>query len=213
MPDSAGCGRFAPSPSGPLHFGSLVTALASRCDAAARGERWLVRIEDVDLPRGQPGAEAVILAQLARYGFRWDEAPLRQSGRTPRYAELVARLLAAGHAFDCACSRRELESALLAGANRRLNDCGAVLVAGSGSVLGAARFDLIVANLLSAHLLAELPGLTARLRAGGDLVYSGALTIERRELMARFRDVGLEPLGETIDGEWSAWRLRAEGGA
>jgi ribosomal protein L11 methyltransferase len=107
---------------------------------------------------------------------------------------------------------RELESALLAGANRRLNAARATLVAGSGAVLGRASFDLIVANLLSAHLLPELSGLAARLRAGGDLVYSGALTVERRELIARFRDVGLEPVGETNSGEWSAWRLRAEAG-
>ena len=108
---------------------------------------------------------------------------------------------------------RELESALLAGANRRLNRVDVALVAGSGASLGAACFDLIVANLLSAHLLPELAGLAARLRAGGDFVYSGALTVERRELLARFRAVGLEPVGEKIDGEWSAWRLRAEAGA
>ncbi len=70
-----------------------------------------------------------------------------------------------------------------------------------------------MANLLSAHLLPELAGLAARLRTGGDFVYSGALTVERRELMARFRAFGLAPLGEKIDGEWSAWRLRAEPGA
>jgi ribosomal protein L11 methyltransferase len=104
---------------------------------------------------------------------------------------------------------RELESALLAGANRRLNAARVALVAGGAAVLGRARFDLIVANLLSAHLVPELAGLAARLRAGGDLVYSGALTVERRELLARFRGVGLEPVGEAIDGEWSAWRLRA----
>jgi ribosomal protein L11 methyltransferase len=108
---------------------------------------------------------------------------------------------------------RELESALLAGANRRLNGARAALVAGAAAALGDASFDLIVANLLSAHLLPELAGLATRLRADGDLVYSGALTVERRELMARFRDVGLAPIGEQIDGEWSAWRLRSEAGA
>ncbi len=108
---------------------------------------------------------------------------------------------------------REVESALLAGANRSLNHADVELVAGTGAMLDTASFDLIVANLLSPHLVSELAGLAARLRAGGDFVYSGALTVERRELMARFGAVGLAPVGEKIDGEWSAWRLRAEAGA
>ena len=75
-------GRFAPSPTGPLHFGSLVAAIASYCDARAAGGQWLLRIEDVDLPRSRPGAEAAILATLERYGFAWDGEVARQSERT-----------------------------------------------------------------------------------------------------------------------------------
>ncbi len=106
-------GRFAPSPTGPLHFGSLVAALASFCDARARGARWLVRIEDVDVPRSVPGAGEDILRTLSRYGFAWDGEVLWQSKRTVRYAAALARLVDARLAYPCACTRRELDSAPL----------------------------------------------------------------------------------------------------
>jgi glutamyl-Q tRNA(Asp) synthetase len=113
-------GRFAPSPTGPLHFGSLVAALASCCDARAVGGEWLLRIEDVDAPRAREGAEAQILAALDRYGFAWDGAIVRQSDRLPLYADALAQLRAAGHAYACACTRRELESAPLGIAGERV---------------------------------------------------------------------------------------------
>ena len=87
-------GRFAPSPTGPLHAGSLVAALASWLDARAAGGRWLVRIEDVDLPRCQSGAAERILAQLAACGLLPDEAPWFQSGRNARYQQVLDGLLA-----------------------------------------------------------------------------------------------------------------------
>jgi ribosomal protein L11 methyltransferase len=105
---------------------------------------------------------------------------------------------------------RELESVLLAGANRSLNRLRVDLVGGTLASLGEAAFGVIAANLLSAHLGPELQGLARRLAPGGDLVYSGALSIERRDLVARFQAHGLEPLGEKVEGEWSAWRLRRE---
>jgi glutamyl-Q tRNA(Asp) synthetase len=104
-------GRYAPSPTGPLHFGSLVAALASCCDARAAAGQWLLRIEDVDLPRSRPDAESAILAALGRYGFAWDGEVLRQSERTELYAGELARLRAGGAVYECACSRRELEAA------------------------------------------------------------------------------------------------------
>ena len=104
-------GRFAPSPTGPLHFGSLVAALASYCDARAAGGTWLVRIEDVDVPRARAGAEDDIIATLARYGFAWDGDVVRQSDRGDHYAAALSRLRAAGIAYECACTRRELASA------------------------------------------------------------------------------------------------------
>jgi glutamyl-Q tRNA(Asp) synthetase len=113
-------GRYAPSPTGPLHFGSLVAAVASYCDArAARGE-WLVRIEDVDLPRAQRGADTAILATLERYGFAWDGAVVRQSQRTALYSEALENLRARGDVYECACSRRELESAAIGAGGERV---------------------------------------------------------------------------------------------
>jgi glutamyl-Q tRNA(Asp) synthetase len=104
-------GRFAPSPTGPLHAGSLVAALASWLDARAHGGRWLVRIEDVDHPRCVPGAAEHILAQLATCGLLPDETPVWQSRRGTLYDAALARLLAAGWAYPCGCSRRDIDAA------------------------------------------------------------------------------------------------------
>ena len=104
-------GRFAPSPTGPLHFGSLVAALASFADARANRGEWLLRIEDVDVPRARRDSEADIVATLARYGFAFDRPLERQSVRTPLYAAALDTLVAADLAYPCACSRRDLETA------------------------------------------------------------------------------------------------------
>jgi glutamyl-Q tRNA(Asp) synthetase len=113
-------GRFAPSPTGPLHFGSLVAALASYCDARAVGGEWLLRIEDVDKPRSRVGAETQILAALERYGFAWDGRVARQSDRVSLYDGALARLLEPGHAYECACTRRELDAAPLGATGERV---------------------------------------------------------------------------------------------
>jgi glutamyl-Q tRNA(Asp) synthetase len=107
-------GRFAPSPTGPLHAGSLVAALASWLDARSHGGQWLVRIEDVDHPRCVPGADAEILRQLAACGLLPDEEPRWQSRREPLYQQALDRLVAAGEAYPCACSRKDIEVALRA---------------------------------------------------------------------------------------------------
>ncbi len=107
-------GRFAPSPTGALHAGSLVAALASWLDARAHRGRWLVRIEDVDGPRCVAGAQAVILAQLAALGLHADETPLLQSTRGEAYQAALERLLAAGWAYPCGCSRQDVVRALRA---------------------------------------------------------------------------------------------------
>ena len=107
-------GRFAPSPTGPLHAGSLVAALASWLDARAHAGRWLVRIEEVDTPRCVAGADRFILAQLADCGLSPDEAPLYQSTRAALYQRALDDLLAAGRAYPCACSRRDIEQTLTA---------------------------------------------------------------------------------------------------
>ena len=111
-------GRFAPSPTGLLHAGSLVAALASWLDARAQGGRWLVRIEDLDTPRNVAGAAEGILAQLARGGLVADEPPLRQSERTTLYEQALARLTHAGLAYACGCSRRDLALAVAPEAGR-----------------------------------------------------------------------------------------------
>ena len=104
-------GRFAPSPTGPLHAGSLVAALASWLDARAHGGRWLVRIEDVDRPRTLPGADRTMLRQLEAFGLVPDEPPVWQSTRDAHYVEALQRLNASGWAYACGCTRRDLELA------------------------------------------------------------------------------------------------------
>ena len=107
-------GRFAPSPTGPLHFGSLVAALASCLEARMRGGAWLLRMEDVDAPRCSKAAAAGILRTLERLGFAWDGDVMVQSRRSARYRELLEGLKAAGLAYPCACTRRELADSALA---------------------------------------------------------------------------------------------------
>ena len=107
-------GRFAPSPTGPLHAGSMVAALASWLDARAHGGTWLVRIEDVDTPRCVPGADRVILDQLAACGLVPDEPPVWQSARGPIYQQALDTLLAAGLAYPCGCTRSDIARALAA---------------------------------------------------------------------------------------------------
>lgn len=105
-------GRFAPSPTGPLHAGSLVAALASWLDARAHGGRWLVRIEDVDVPRCVPGADRAILQQLGDCGLRPDEPPVYQSQRGAPYQAALDQLIASSQAYPCACSRRDIDMEL-----------------------------------------------------------------------------------------------------
>ncbi len=102
------CGRFAPSPTGPLHFGSLVAAVGSYLEARSRGGRWLLRMDDLDKPREVPGAAAQILLSLERFGFEWDGEVLYQSQRSEAYAAALAQLSANGQIYACACTRREI---------------------------------------------------------------------------------------------------------
>ena len=114
VPSTAYRGRFAPSPTGPLHAGSLVAALASWLDARAHGGTWVVRIEDVDTPRCVPGADRLILDQLAACGLQSDEPVVWQSQRGALYERALDRLIASGQAYPCACSRKDIEAALTA---------------------------------------------------------------------------------------------------
>ena len=101
-------GRFAPSPTGPLHFGSLLAAVASYLQARTQKGRWLLRVEDIDPPREPPGSDRLILRALEQYGFEWDGPVTYQSASTARFDELLLDLIKAGHAYPCSCSRRDL---------------------------------------------------------------------------------------------------------
>jgi glutamyl-Q tRNA(Asp) synthetase len=105
-------GRFAPSPTGRLHAGSLAGALASYLDARAHGGIWLIRIEDIDGPRTVPGADRAILDTLERFGMQSDEPPVWQSTRTERYAQALERLEHAGLIYACGCTRKEIADSL-----------------------------------------------------------------------------------------------------
>ena len=132
---SAYVGRFAPSPTGPLHFGSLVAAVASWLDARAAGGQWLVRIEDVDTTRSVPGAAEGILRTLEALGLTWDGEVAWQSRRTEHYEAALERLRLAGYVYGCRCSRREiadsgitgLEGAIYPGTCKHLGLVGAGL--------------------------------------------------------------------------------------
>ena len=105
-------GRFAPSPTGPLHLGSLTTALGSWLDARAHGGQWIVRIEDIDRPRTIAGADQIILQQLKACGLVWDEEPVWQSQRTHLYEAALEQLVNKQLVYGCRCSRKQIEEAL-----------------------------------------------------------------------------------------------------
>lgn len=103
------CGRFAPTPSGPLHFGSLIAAVASYLDAKAHHGKWLVRIEDVDKPRAVDGADSIILKQLEAFGLHWSDEVLYQSQRDDAYAAALAQLQERELCYYCTCTRKQIK--------------------------------------------------------------------------------------------------------
>jgi len=115
IPDTPYVGRFAPSPTGPLHFGSLVAALASWLDARVSGGRWLVRMEDLDKPREQRGAAAAILRQLEALGLEWDGEVVCQSARSENYRAALDELTRRGLTYPCGCSRKEIADSAVRG--------------------------------------------------------------------------------------------------
>jgi glutamyl-Q tRNA(Asp) synthetase len=104
-------GRFAPTPSGPLHLGSLTAAVISWLDARSQDGLWHLRIDDIDRPRAVPGASDAILRTLDCFGLAWDGPVVRQSQREPAYEEAARRLQSDGHAFHCGCSRKDVVAA------------------------------------------------------------------------------------------------------
>lgn len=109
------CGRFAPSPTGPLHFGSLVAAVGSYLDAKHHKGTWLVRMEDLDAPRCMPGAADGILRTLEAFGLHWDESIIYQGQRTAAYDEALHKLQSIGAVYPCCCTRKEIADSALHG--------------------------------------------------------------------------------------------------
>ncbi len=118
MPSDVYVGRFAPSPTGPLHFGSIVAAIGSYLDARAHQGRWLLRFDDLDGPRNVPGSSDLILSELERLGLDWDEEPVYQSQHPQRYQEALEDLVNQGLAYPCACSRKVLGNGIYPGTCR-----------------------------------------------------------------------------------------------
>lgn len=104
-------GRFAPSPTGPLHYGSLLAAVASYLQARSQNGKWLLRIEDIDPPREKPGADKLIIEALERYGFEWDGPVIYQHESTEWHRAIIADLRDRGFAYPCGCSRKRLSAA------------------------------------------------------------------------------------------------------
>jgi glutamyl-Q tRNA(Asp) synthetase len=171
-------GRFAPSPTGALHFGSLLAAFGSWLLARHAGGQWLVRIEDLDPPREVAGAAAAQLAALAAFGLHADEPALRQSQRHPAYAAALARLLAEGHAFECHCSRADLATeggihrACVAGARRP--DPAIRLRVADGTVIG---FEDLLQGPQRQDLAREVGDFVLR-RADGLWAYQLAVVVD-----------------------------------
>ncbi|WP_418202060.1 tRNA glutamyl-Q(34) synthetase GluQRS [Azoarcus olearius] len=178
-------GRFAPSPTGPLHFGSLVAAAASWLEAQAHDGRWLLRIEDVDAPRCVPGAAADILATLDRFGFRWDGEVVYQSTRTAAYEAALEHLRSSGYAFPCGCTRAELAAAPLArdGSRRYPGTCRNGLAPGRGArawrvrAEGVVRFEDGVQGWQEEDLARDCGDYVVR-RADGLFAYQLAVVVD-----------------------------------
>lgn len=189
-PDSlAYRGRFAPSPTGPLHFGSLIAALGSYLEARTHNGEWRVRIEDVDTPRCRPEHESAILRTLACYGFRIDGEIMRQRDRTDAYQHALNCLHNDGHIFGCACTRKEIGDAQLGsdGAPIYPGTCRNGLPAGKEArawrlrvAAGALGFEDAVQGRLAQDLAAEV-GDFVLLRADGLFAYQLAVVLDDAE--------------------------------
>lgn len=182
-------GRFAPSPTGPLHFGSLVAATGSFLDAASHGGQWHLRMEDVDAPRCSAAAAEEILRALEACGLTWDGGVAWQSRRSDAYASALERLKAAGRVFPCACTRRELADSAIApdGATIYPGTCRSGLAA--GRTARAWRLDVGDARVafddaIQGHIVSDLAskvGDFVLLRADGLFAYQLAVVVDDAE--------------------------------
>lgn len=182
-------GRFAPSPSGPLHFGSLVAATGSFLEARTRHGEWYLRMEDVDTPRCSKAAAGEILRVLEACGFAWDGEVTWQTSRTHAYAAALEQLRAEGRVFPCACTRRELADSLVApdGAAIYPGTCRQGLAPGRSArawriAVGTARvsFDDAIQGRVVSELGSEA-GDFILLRADGLYAYQLAVVVDDAE--------------------------------
>lgn len=186
-------GRFAPSPTGPLHLGSLVAAVGSWLFARKDGGRWLVRLEDLDTPRVVRGSEEEILEALVRYGLEWDGEVVRQSERTRLYDEALAALRVRGQVFDCCCSRAELQRSASAPATSDPQDTDGPVYPGTcrgglpeGRVArairfrvpaGSVQFDDLVHGTIEEDVAARTGDFVVK-RADGPFAYQLAVVVD-----------------------------------
>jgi glutamyl-Q tRNA(Asp) synthetase len=207
-------GRFAPTPSGPLHLGSLLTALASWLDARRHGGAWLLRIDDLDRARCPRGADALILRQLDAHGLHWDETPRYQSRHVGEYREALNRLAQAGSLYACACSRAVLKARALAGPD------GPVYPGTCREAARDARRHALRARLPDRELcfkdalqgqhcrqLAREVGDFVVRRANGDFAYQLACAVDEHSLAITDVVRGADLLGPTFCQLWVLQQL------
>lgn len=189
------CGRFAPSPTGPLHFGSLVAAVASYLDARSRNGTWRVRMEDLDGPRCTPGAAEDILRTLEAHGLEWDDAVLYQSRRNAAYEAAMQRLRDSGMAYPCACTRKEIADSAVHGIDGQVypgtcragvppgrigrawrvrTDCAQAFDAGTA---GQVSFEDALQGRIAQHLEQDIGDFVVR-RADGLFAYQLAVVVD-----------------------------------
>jgi glutamyl-Q tRNA(Asp) synthetase len=180
-------GRFAPSPTGPLHFGSLVAAVGSYLSAKAQGGKWHVRIEDLDTPRNVPGAADDILRTLDAFGLQWDGPVVYQAARLDAYRAALDQLRSMGAIYPCACSRREIADSITAGEARGViypGTCRNGLAAGrtaraervrvGGAVIS---FEDRIQGVIASNLEAESGDFVVK-RADGPFAYQLAVVVD-----------------------------------
>ena len=179
-------GRFAPSPTGPLHFGSLVAAIGSYLEAKKHNGIWLVRMEDLDTPRCVPGTADDILHALEAFGLYWDETVLYQSQRTAAYADALHELQKSGMAYPCACSRKEIADSALHGIEGQIypGTCRNGIAAGKharawrvSTDAKAIEFEDELQGLNTQHLESEIGDFVIK-RADGLFAYQLAVVVD-----------------------------------